>query len=148
MHQWLTRGRPSKCCPCNPTNWNWEKGKDETSDPKTYHLQVGSLMTMWPKCNPGTLMICHLSLYIQTPPLTMSLGCVVLTCHTVAFVLCLLAFSCLVLLHLTRHFFLCHVSSDEGSARRDNRKLWQIVRHCFHSSSAQYVGLSESGCEH
>lgn len=53
----------------------------------------------------------------------MSLGCVVLTCHTVAFVLCLLAFSWLVLLHHTPHSFLCHVSSDEGCVKRDNKNF-------------------------
>lgn len=53
----------------------------------------------------------------------MSLGCVMLTCHTVPFVLCLLAFSWLVLLHHILHSFLCHVSSDEGCARRDNKNF-------------------------
>lgn len=72
----------------------------------------------------------------------MSLRCVVLTCHTVAFGVCLLAFSCFVLLHLTPQSFLCHVSSEEGSARRDNRKFWQVVWHGFDSNSAQYVDLS------
>lgn len=86
-------------------------------------------------------MMRHVSLFTQTPSLTMSLGCVVMTCSTVVFVLCLLAFSCLVLLHLTLPSFLCHVSSGEGSARRDKGKLWQVVRHCFDSNSAQYGGL-------
>lgn len=47
------------------------------------------------------------------PPLTMSLGCVMLTCHTVLFVLSLLPFSWLVLLH----HILCHVSSDQGTCK-------------------------------
>lgn len=89
-------------------------------------------------------MMRHLSLSTHTtsPQLTMSLGCVVLTCHTVAFVLCLLAFFCLVLLHHTLHSYLCHVSSKEGSARRDNRKLWQVVLHSCDSNGSQYMGLS------
>lgn len=63
-------------------------------------INNGSLQ---PKLNSGTPMM-HL---YTTPSLTRSLGCVV-TCPTVAFILCLLVFSCL-LLH---HSFLCHVSSE------------------------------------
>lgn len=84
---------------------------------------------MWlqPKLNPGTLMMHHVSFSTNTPQLTMSLGCMMMTCHTVAFVLSLLALSCLVLLHHSPHSFLFHVSSEVGSARRDTRKLWQVV---------------------
>lgn len=90
---------------------------------------------------PWWCVIC-LYTYIHPPPLTMSLGCVMLTCHTFAFVLCLLVFSCLVLLHHFPHSFLCHVSSDEESARRDNRKLWQSSPALLWPATTQYVGLS------
>lgn len=84
---------------------------------------------------------------IKYPPpptsLTMSLGRMMMTCHTVAFVLSLLALSCLVLLHHSPHSFFFHVSSEVVSAQRDNRKLWQVVRCGFGSNSVLFVVLSE-----
>lgn len=95
-------GRQSKCCHQNQTQWN-------------YTIILSKI-----NVEQGTLMMRHLSLHVRTyTPLTMSLGCVVLTCHTLAFVLCLHVFSCLVLLYHTSHFFLCHISSDEGNARKE-----------------------------
>lgn len=80
-------------------------------------------MSLQPKLNPGTLTMRHL---FYTPPLTISLGCVVHTCPTVVFVLYQLDFFCLVL-HLTPIAVLCHVSLKEGSARRDDRNIGSLA---------------------
>ena len=77
----------------------------------------------------------------------MPFGCVVLTCPTVAFVLCLLAFSCLVPLHHIPH--LCHVSSDVGKHKEGHViNFGQTVPFCLDSNRAHDAGCSEKGSDH
>lgn len=92
--------------------------------------------------NPGTLLTHHASLSTNPPPLTMSLGCMMFTCHTLAFVPFLLSLSCLVLLHHTPQSFLVQVHSEVGSARRDNTEIWQVLQCYFSNNSAPCVTLS------